>query len=168
MTGNLDELNKLNKNFESNINNNQKYILLDDINDIITMQNNNIEIKFDNIKNKYFKKHIFKKITVTGDGNYLYRCISVNKFGDETKYENIRNLTYNYIFSNENIIYDFCYLENNLLYLNVEHNNQIIKFTINENINNIKEDGFYGGFIEIYALSKIYSQPITVININIF
>ena len=141
-----NNLNRLSKNNENNTNDNQKYILLDDINDIITMQNNNIEIKFNNIKNKYFKKHIFKKITVTGDGNCLYRCISVNKFGDESKYESIRNLTYNYIYSNENIIYEFCYLENNKLYLNIEYKNQIIKFTINEYINNNKRGRFLWRF----------------------
>ena len=60
MANNLNGLDKLNKNCESSINENKKYILLDDINDIIIIQNNNIEIKFDNIKNKIKNSQLAK------------------------------------------------------------------------------------------------------------
>ena len=38
----------------------------------LTGGNNNIKIKFDNIKNKHFKKHIFKNIIYTGEKKTIY------------------------------------------------------------------------------------------------
>ena len=45
-----NNINRLSKNNENSTNYNQKYILLDDINDILILENNNIIIKFEKTK----------------------------------------------------------------------------------------------------------------------
>ena len=127
------------------------------------MSNNNILLKLNNIKNKIFRKNIFTKIKITGDGNCLFRAISYYKFGNENHHLSIRNLVYNYINENKESFYEFCYEENGYLILKIEQKNQIINFNLNEYIDNIKQPGFFGGFIEIFTLSKIFNQPIIIL-----
>ena len=54
-------------------------------------------------------------------------------------------------------------MEKNELLVKIEQNNQIIKLNIIDYIDNIKVSGFYGGFIEIFALSKINNISIIIL-----
>lgn len=81
---------------------------------------------------------------------------------NENNYINIRNLVYNYLYSNQNAIYEFCEVENNYLVVKFEKNSQIITLKINEYIDSIKKSGFYGGF---YQKSTAYSNIKTYKNL---
>ena len=50
------------------------------------------------------------------------------------------------------MLFDFCSVKNNELIITIKENNRKINYNINDYISNIKKDGFYGGFIEIYAI----------------
>ena len=151
----LDEENK-----DKNISN------IEDITKYIYITNNNLEINLDMIKNKQFEKSLFIKENITGVGNCLYRCISYHFFHDEYSYNIIRNLVYQYVKSNQNEILEYCDIENNNVIVKIELNSKIIKYGIEDYINKIKEDGFYGGFIEIYSISKIYNKHIVILRPN--
>lgn len=108
-----------NSNNIVNIGNNTKIDIMI-LSKCIIMTNHKIEINLDNIINKIFEKYTFKKIKGEFDGNCLYRCLSVNKLGKENNYINIRNLDYNYLYSNQHVIYKFCKFENNYLVVKFE------------------------------------------------
>ena len=61
------------------------------------------------------------------------------------------------------MILEFCDIENN-----VETINGIINYNIEDYISNIKINGFYGGFIELSALSNIYNKPIIFLRENYY
>ena len=54
------------------------------------INNNEILITQEIIKNKKIKKEHFIKIDIIGDGNCFYRCIAKKLLGDENKYNDIK------------------------------------------------------------------------------
>ena len=69
-------------------------------------------------------------------------------------------LVYNYIINNKSEFYEFCIEENNELIVQVETNRTIKRYTLNDYINLIKEDGFYVDYIELYAINKIFKNQL--------
>ena len=67
--------------------------------------------------------------------------------------------------NNKTFIYGYCYLENNRYYINKEFSKERRKqkYFVEDYIENIKKSGFYGGFIELYILSKLYNIPILIL-----
>ena len=61
-------------------------------------------------------------------------------------------------------MYEYCYLEDNKYYIDIETGINKIrhKYFIEDYIEHIKEDGFFGGFIELYIISKLYNAPILI------
>ena len=47
-----------------------------------------------------------------------------------------------------------------------EINRIIKKYTLNDYINLIKEDDFYGEYIELYSINKIFKKPIIILKYN--
>ena len=76
---------------------------------------------------------------------------------------NIHIKVYDYITNNKTIFYEYCFIEDNKYYINAQKNNKNIKYFIKDYFENIKTNGFYGGFMEIHALSIIYNKPINVL-----
>ena len=64
------------------------------------------------------------------------------------------------------IIYQFCFEENNEIYTEIEGAGNKIKIKIIDYIELIKKDKFYGGYMELYALSQIYKKYILVFKPN--
>ena len=114
-----------------------------------------------------FEYNLFNQINIEADGNCLYRCVSYHLFGTQSFHNKIRNETYEYLKKNKTFVYEYCYLENNKFYIDIEIGvNKIkTKFFIEDYIENIKNDGFFGGFIELYIISKIYNTPIFIYNL---
>lgn len=129
----------------------------------LNYDNNKIYIKNENLLNIIYENNFFNCINISIDGNCLYNYISYYLFRNERKSPIIRNKVYNYIISNKTLFYEYCYIENNKYYINVEENNRTIKYFIEDYFEKIKEKGFYGGFMEIHALSKIYHKHIIVL-----
>ena len=75
-------------------------------------------------------------------------------------------LVYNYINNNKSEFYEFCIEENNELIVQIEINRIIKRYPFNEYINLIKEDGFYGDYIELYSINKIFKKPIIILKSN--
>ena len=111
-----------------------------------------------------FEYDAFNQINVIGDGNCLYRCISYHLYGTQNYHNKIRSETYQYIKNNTTFVYEYCYLENNKYYIDIETGKRKIKhkYFIEDYIENIKKDGFFGGFIELYIISKLYNAPILI------
>ena len=129
-----------------------------------TKKNNELYLDRDIINStQNYEDNIFNKIEIEGDGNCLYHCVSYHLFGTQIFDENIRLETYNYIKQNKTFIYEYCYVENNTFYLDIEQAGKKIKYFIEDYIENIKKYGFYGGFIELYVLSKLYNLPIVLL-----
>ena len=114
---------------------------------------------------KIYDINVFNKIYISPDGNCLYHSISYHLFGTQDNDEKIRSETYNYLINNKTFIYEYCYVENNRYYLDIELGieRRKIKYFVEDYIENIKKSGFYGGFIELYILSKLYNCPIVIL-----
>lgn len=109
--------------------------------------------------------NIYNKIYINPDGNCLYHSTSYHLFVMQDYDENIRLETYDYLINNKTFIYEYCYVENNRYYLDIELGKERSKkiFFVEDYIENIKKSGFYGGFIELYILSKLYNIPIVIL-----
>ena len=141
---NTDKVNKLEKNSEGN----------------------NVIKHNDNIKNNNFRRYINEElypkarnhidispediniVDLVGDGNYLYRALSRFLYGKEDIHLRIRNEIYN------SLLNRFDNLP--VITMNTEYG----PMRIREYINNIQNEGFYGGELEI-------SRAIELYNINI-
>ena len=78
-----NNINRLSKNNENSTNYNQKYILLDDINDILILENNNIIIKFEKTKINILKNiHSIKSQLLVMEIAFTEANLLIN-FGDE-------------------------------------------------------------------------------------
>ena len=108
---------------------------------------------------------MLNEIEMGGDGNCLYRCISYHFYGIESFHNKIRLETYNYLKNNTTFVYEYCYLEENKYYIDIEMGVNKIKkkYFIEDFIENIKKDGLFGGFIELYIISKLYNAPIFIL-----
>ena len=165
----------INKNLE-NLNEQKEIINIeinskknDNINNIYEkclIKNEEIYLSEENLKDiQIYDSDIFNKIYIIPDGNFLYHSISYHLFGTQDFDENIRLETYNYLINNKTFIYEYCYLENNRYYLDIEFGKERRKqkYFVEDYIENIKKSGFYGGFIELYILSKLYNIPILIL-----
>ena len=123
------------------------------MNDPIYIDGDKIKINLDTIKtikNYKLNSNFFQLIDIGSDGNCLYRSISYIILHNQNYYDNIRQLVYNYINNNKPEFYEFCIEENNEFIVQVDINRKVKKYTFNEYINLIKEDGFFGDYIELY------------------
>ena len=75
----------------------------------------------------------------------------------------MRMLVYNFITNNKP---EFCIEDNKELIVQVEINRTIERYTLNDYINLIKEDGFFGDYIELYSLNKNFKKKIKILKIN--
>ena len=98
-------------------------------------------------------------IQITGDGNCLYRAFSYFLYGNENEHINIRKEVYEKAKIRKNELKNF-FLENidDEILLNTRIDNYLEK---------IKENGFYGGTIELGILSNSYQLNISVYETDI-
>ena len=69
--------------------------------------------------------------------------------------------------NNITLYYGFCYAENNAYCIDVEEGDEIQKYIVDDCVENIKYDKFFLQFIEINAISIIFSKVIVILdNIN--
>ena len=99
-------------------------------------------------------------IKVTDDGNSLYNSISYYFYGAEEYQECIKKNIWIYYFLSSIYIYDYFY-EKKIYYLDVTESNRA--YFIEDYIDNIKNNRFFGGFIEINCISKMYNIFIIVL-----
>ena len=156
--------------------------------ELVITEKNNIDIKTYNIKdiyneitineekintsktlfnNQIYENEFFDIIPIIGDGNCFYRAISYYFNKDENQYPNLRNTTYNYVKNNLTQFYEYCYVENNTYYIDIEEEQKVHKYILDDYVENIKKNGFFAGFIEINAMSILINRPIIILeNIN--
>ena len=77
----------------------------------------------------------------------MYRSVSFHDEGHENNYNEIRLSTYNFVKNNPTFIYEYCYEENNLFYIDIDVGEIKVIYFIEDYIETIKENGFFGGFI---------------------
>jgi len=90
----------------------------------------------------------FKIIQVAGDGNCLFRAISLQIYGDETEHEMIRGNCANYIMKNETTFSPF---------IRSDALNSVKSYC-----DRMRRSGVYAGNIEIQAISELYNRPTTI------
>ena len=61
------------------------------------------------------------------------------------------------------MLYEYFFIDNSIYYINFQQNNKNIIYFIEDYFGKIKLNGFYGSFMEIYSLSKIYKKSINVL-----
>ena len=120
------------------------------------------QIKNEIFEYQFYEKEFFENIPIIGDGNCLYRTISYYFNNNQYQYSQLRQTTYNYVKSNITKFYEYCYVENNIYYIDIEEDNNIHKYILDDHVENIKKNGFFAGFIEINALSIILNRPIMI------
>ena len=91
---------------------------------------------------------------VKGDGNCGYRCISMQIYGEEEKYYIIRENIYKYLYINKN----------NYKNIPLELDGKIIKSE--EYIDNIKNNKFWMGDLEISVIHKKYNAILFLLELN--
>ena len=168
------QINIVNNNCNNNLNKIQiKNNLLNSADNKVEIHKNNKEINSNNIvkqKNcgindrSYFIKTInnknifnsdeFNLIDVTGDGNCGYRAIALQLYSNEDNYDIIRNDVYNYLALRKNLYNNY----------NFEHFGAILNAS--DYIDNIKNDGFWMGELEIQAISEIYDVTLIVFQLS--
>ena len=122
-----------------------------DSENILALIRENKNIPIDKIEN----------VTVTGDGNCLYRCMSCYLYETEEKFNEIRMKIYSEAKSNKDNIKQF-FLENNT-------DDIIVNTKINTYIEKIKENKFYGGIIEISIFINLYKVNVSLYKLeNVF
>lgn len=108
--------------------------------------------KFENWEK--YDNNEFHFTNVAGDGNWWYRCVSLQLFGSEDDYNIIRQNVFHYLDKNRTNYSDY----------NFEYNGNIL--SNNEYIDTIKDDGEWMGELEITAISIIYNINILVFKIT--
>ena len=88
-------------------------------------------------------------LNTVGDGNCLYRAVSMIMFGNDTQHKNLRTQCLLAIKNNYNYFDFIC--EN-------------YGFVISEEISDIQTNAVYGGTIAQLALSVVTSRPIIILN----
>eukprot|EP01080_Neovahlkampfia_damariscottae_P001729 gene1729-498_t len=86
---------------------------------------------------------------IHGDGNCLFRSVSDQIEKDQEKYPNVRHKTVNFIKTNRENFEPFIYDE-----------------TFEEYIDRMKQDGEWGGNLELQAISNAYQKNIKVYQYN--
>ena len=115
------------------------------------MNNNLLSI----IKNRQpIPKNLVEFIPITGDGNCLYRSTSYYLYGHENEYNNIRQKVYNEEKIHKNDIKPF--------FLSDNTDDTILNIKLENYIEKIKENYFYGGIIEMGIISNYYDLNISV------
>ena len=156
---NISEINENNEILANIKQNNQSIAYISSHNDQIYLK----KLYLDNIT--IYEKIYFNLVQIIPDGNCLYHCISYHIYGTQEYDREIRLKTYNFIKKNPTFIYEYCYVENDLYYIDIEigPERKKIKYFIEDYIESIKKEGFFGGFIELYTLSKIYDTPLIIL-----
>ena len=88
---------------------------------------------------------MFKNQTVKGDGNCLFRTLSVFAFDDENKWRKVKEM-----------LGDF--LSNDPELLGTAFPNK----SVQEFVNNYRKDGYWGGYIELTAFALLYNVKLVV------
>ena len=130
---------------------------------IICINDNTFEIKKIDLDNIIYENEFFNLIPITSDGNCFFRAISYYLTGNENLHKNLRESVYKYVSQNITKFYEYCYVENNIYYIDIEENNLIIKYILDDYVEKIKKDKFFAGFIEINAMSIILNRPIIIL-----
>ena len=97
----------------------------------------------------------FNKVEIEKDGNCLFRSVSIPL---RTNHKNIRNFVSLYLDQNQNKKFNNMSLKE---WINISTNSNIKKYC-----SLVKEDGFWGGEIEIFAISNIFFINIFILKEN--
>ena len=151
----LDPITLIHKNESTQINNNvfeDVFIELNDKSDSNTIQtksddlNVNLPIEFDIFKPNFFSENNIISKRIVGDGNCLFRAVSLAVYGSEDNHSSLRAEALNYINLNRETLEGFITSDENF----------------DEYITRLRKDGEWAGEIEITALREIISKPIYV------
>ena len=93
-------------------------------------------------------------IDITGDGNCLFRATSYFLYGNEDQYKEIRKLVYQEAKNNKEELKPFFFEDT--------ADDTLVNTKLENYIERIKEDCFYGGIIEIGIISNYYDINISV------
>jgi len=111
------------------------------------------------IKNrKNILKNLLKNIEVEKDGNCLYRTFSLFLYENQEKYNEIRQKIYKEAKKQKDIIKNF--------FIEDSNDPVIVNYKINNYIEKIKENCFWGGIIEISLFSTIFKTNISIYTLN--
>jgi len=159
--------NKINDNKNNDVADGNEHIEydLDEFYTLLKVNNNIINFNIKVLNTQIYENNFYDIIKIGGDGNCLFRTISMYLYGTEELYSLIRAEAYKYISNNINKFYEYCYVQNDIYYIDIEENNKIKKYILDDYINNIQKDGFYAGFLELNAISIIYNRPIVIFDI---
>jgi hypothetical protein len=97
--------------------------------------------------NEYLSKYNLSLFSINGDGNCLYRCMSLHKFGEQESYRIVKENIAHYVQTNP--INFNQYLEDDQ--------------TIGDLCTYILKEKSWGGEIDIYAACRIYNVKIVVL-----
>ena len=151
------------KNIENSNKNDLVNYNISGIYDNIIFSNDSIyEFKKEELQNQIYESEFFEIISITRDGNYFYRTVSYFLTGNENSHKNLHEAVYKYVTNNLKKFYEYCYVENNTYYIDIEENNTIYKYILDDYVENIKKNKFLAGFIEINAMSIILNRPIII------
>ncbi len=103
------------------------------------------------------------EIKIDGDGNCLYITVSFYLLKNQDYHIHKRELVFKCIYNNKNDYLEYCFNDKGIDYLKIEYGDRSKIYELDEYISNIKKLRFYGGCIELNALSKIFNLPIAIL-----
>lgn len=114
----------------------------------------------DNNKTYNLDNKDYSEVTITGDGNCFYHCLSMHIEHDENNYNYQRQLIYKYVKKNQILLKEF-----------FEHfdgeTEQDFENRYNSFIDDINRDGNFAGDFEISAASLILNKEIIIYRKNV-